>query len=103
MGSPRLLLAHDRVISHPVILLIEHGHFAEGSSESEALRLGSPGGSLTAMYTVRDEICLHRPRTASSVPLGSGGQQHADVRAHYSRSCAHRLLARLRPAQAGDS
>lgn len=47
-----MLLALDRTISHPITLPIEHGHFAEVSSESEALRLGSPGGSLTPMYTV---------------------------------------------------
>ena len=51
-GVPTTVVAHDRAISHPIILLIEHGHFAEVSSESEALRLSSPRGSLTPMYTV---------------------------------------------------
>jgi hypothetical protein len=51
-GVPTIVVAQDRVISHPIILLIEHGHFAEVSSESEALRPSPPGGSLTPMYTV---------------------------------------------------
>jgi hypothetical protein len=46
-GVPTIVVGHDRIISHPMILLIENGHFAEVSSESEAFRLRSPGGSLT--------------------------------------------------------
>ena len=46
-GVPTIVVAQDRAISHPIILLIEHGHIAEVSSESEALRLSFPGGSLT--------------------------------------------------------
>jgi hypothetical protein len=51
-GVPTIVVAPECAISHPIILLIEHGHFAEVPSESEALRLSSPGGSLTPMYTV---------------------------------------------------
>jgi hypothetical protein len=60
-GVPTIVVGHDRIISHPMILLIEHGHFAEVSSGSEAFRLGSPGGSLTAMYIVRDGLRQYRP------------------------------------------
>jgi len=52
MGSPRLGLATTASISHPMILLFEHGHIAEVSSGSEAFRLRSPGGCLTPMCTV---------------------------------------------------
>jgi hypothetical protein len=46
-GVPTNVVGLDRIISHPMILLIEHGHIAEVSSGSEAFRLRPPGGSLT--------------------------------------------------------
>jgi len=71
-GVPTIVVGHDRVISHPIILLIEQGYFAKVSSGIEAFRLGSPGGCLTPMYIIRMDSASTDPELSQRLRWASG-------------------------------